>query len=49
MKRNIVTFVLGVLALLGVTWVAARIYRTGILMYGKKPSFAEVFGWLRAK
>jgi ABC-2 type transport system permease protein len=39
---------LGVLALLGVTWVAARIYRTGILMYGKKPTFREVFRWVRA-
>src|ERR1019366_2651490 len=40
---------LGVVALLGVTWVAARIYRTGILMYGKKPTFAEAFRWIRAK
>lgn len=40
---------LGLLTLLGVTWIAARIYRTGILMYGKKPSFAEVFRWLRTK
>ena len=40
---------LGVLALLGVTWVASRIYRTGILMYGKKPTFREIFRWMRAK
>ncbi len=40
---------LGLFALFGVTWVAARIYRTGILMYGKKPSFAEVFRWLLVK
>ena len=38
---------LGVAALFGVTWVAARIYRTGILMYGKKPTFAEMFRWIR--
>jgi ABC-2 type transport system permease protein len=28
-------------------WVAARIYRVGILMYGKKPSIAELGRWLR--
>lgn len=27
--------------------VAARIYRTGILMYGKRASLAEVFRWMR--
>ena len=33
-------------AFLGCVWLAARIYRTGILMYGKKPSFKEVFKWI---
>jgi len=32
---------------LGCIWFAAKIYRTGILMYGKKPSFKELFRWLR--
>jgi ABC-2 type transport system permease protein len=26
---------------------AARIFRTGLLMYGKRPTFAEVFRWMR--
>ena len=30
-----------------VTWVAAKIYRTGILMYGKKVSYKEIWKWLR--
>jgi ABC-2 type transport system permease protein len=31
----------------GVLWVSARIYRVGILMYGKKPTFAELMRWVR--
>ncbi|WP_046243203.1 ABC transporter permease [Hymenobacter terrenus] len=30
----------------GVTWVAARIYRVGILMYGKKVSYKELSKWM---
>ena len=28
-------------------WLSARIYRVGMLMYGKKPSFGEVAKWIR--
>lgn len=31
------------------TWIAARIYRVGILMYGKKTSFKELAKWFRYK
>ena len=31
------------------TWLAARIYRTGILMYGKKVSWAELIRWFKYK
>jgi ABC-2 type transport system permease protein len=33
--------------ILGSVWLAARIYRVGILMYGKRPSIAELGKWLR--
>jgi ABC-2 type transport system permease protein len=36
-----------VLTFLGMTWVAAKVYRTGILMYGKKNSYKEIWKWLR--
>jgi ABC-2 type transport system permease protein len=36
------------LAIMGVTWVAARIYRVGILMTGKRPSLKELVRWVRA-
>lgn len=35
------------LGIVGVVWVAGRIYRVGILSYGKKPSFAELWRWVR--
>lgn len=28
-------------------WIGAKIYRVGILMYGKKPSFKEIIKWMR--
>ncbi|HEV8487669.1 MAG TPA: ABC transporter permease, partial [Blastocatellia bacterium] len=36
-----------VVAILAAVWLAARIYRVGILMYGKRPSIAELGRWLR--
>jgi ABC-2 type transport system permease protein len=36
-----------VVTFVGIVWLAAKIYRVGILMYGKKPSYKELFKWLR--
>lgn len=38
-----------VLTFIGIVWLAARIYRVGILMYGKKPTYKELYKWLRYK
>ena len=38
-----------VLGFLGTTWLAAKIYRTGILMYGKKSNYRELWKWIRYK
>lgn len=38
-----------VLGFLGATWMAAKIYRTGILMYGKKVNYKELWKWLTYK
>jgi ABC-2 type transport system permease protein len=35
-----------VIGFLVTTWIAAKIYRTGILMYGKKVSYKELWKWL---
>lgn len=32
---------------LGMVWIAAKIYRVGILMYGKKPTIKEMWKWMR--
>lgn len=31
----------------GVVWFASKIYRVGILMYGKKPTWKELYKWLK--
>lgn len=38
-----------VITFLAFVWMAAKIYRTGILMYGKKSSWKEMWKWLRYK
>lgn len=34
---------------IGIIWFSSKIYRVGILMYGKKPSIKEIIKWLRYK
>ena len=34
---------------LSMVWVAGKIYRVGIFMYGKKPGFAELYKWIKYK
>jgi ABC-2 type transport system permease protein len=36
-----------VLTILATVWLVAKIYRVGILMYGKRPSIAELGKWIR--
>ena len=42
---------LGLLALtiVGTVWLSAKIYRVGILMYGKKPTVKEIIKWIKYK
>jgi len=41
------SMVVAILGCVASVWLSARIYRVGMLMYGKKPSFAEVARWIR--
>ncbi|WP_420323037.1 ABC transporter permease [Flagellimonas sp.] len=36
-----------IITFLGIVSLAAKIYRIGILMYGKRPTYKELFKWLR--
>ena len=45
----VISMTLLILGFLGSTWLAAKIYRTGILMYGKKVSYRELWKWIRYK
>jgi ABC-2 type transport system permease protein len=44
-----VSMTLLILTFIGTIWLAGKIYRTGILMYGKKISFGEMLKWLKYK
>lgn len=43
------SIVILILTILLMVWLAAKIYRVGILMYGKRPKFAEIVKWIRYK
>jgi ABC-2 type transport system permease protein len=38
-----------ILTAAAMVWLTAKIYRVGILMYGKRPSFPEIVKWIRYK
>ncbi len=44
----IVSVMLMIISFFAAIWASAKIYRIGILIYGKKPSFKELFKWLKA-
>ena len=45
----ILSMIILIFTFLGTTWLAAKIYRTGILMYGKKTTYKELWKWLKYK
>jgi len=44
---RLVSMVVLILSFIFFIWLAARIYRVGILMYGKKPTYKELWKWIR--
>ena len=45
--QQIISLVLLIGTFVFTVWFAAKIYRVGILMYGKKPSYKELYKWLK--
>jgi ABC-2 type transport system permease protein len=43
----ILSIVLTSASIYGIIWVTSRIYRIGVLMYGKRPSLPEILRWLK--
>ena len=41
------SILLMILSILFMIWLVAKIYRVGILMYGKRPTFKEIVKWVR--
>lgn len=46
-EQIIISIVLLFATFIGIVWFAAKIYRVGILMYGKKPTWKELIKWLK--
>lgn len=44
----VLSFVILLMSILAIGWLASRIYRAGVLMYGKRPSFKELMKAMRA-
>lgn len=40
---------INIISILFFTWISAKIYRVGILLYGKRPTVPEIIKWLRYK
>ncbi|HZQ92047.1 MAG TPA: ABC transporter permease [Terriglobales bacterium] len=47
MIQIVISVALLALTIYGMLWLAARIYRVGILMYGKKPTLPEIVKWVK--
>ena len=45
--QQAVSLLILILTFLAMVWFAAKIYRVGILMYGKKPSYRELIKWIK--
>ena len=45
--QQVLSLVLLIGTFMFTVWFAAKIYRVGILMYGKKPSYKELYKWLK--
>lgn len=45
--QQVLSFIILIGTFTFTVWIAAKIYRVGILMYGKKPSYKELYKWIK--
>ena len=45
----VLSLVILILSFVGCAWISAKIYKIGILMFGKKTSFKDLWHWLKMK
>jgi ABC-2 type transport system permease protein len=43
----VLSLVLTSASIIGIVWITSRIYRIGVLMYGKRPNIPEILRWLK--
>ena len=41
------SLLLSAASILAIIWITSRIYRVGVLMYGKRPNLPEILRWLK--
>lgn len=45
--QEILSVVILYASFIGITWLSAKIYRVGILLYGKKPTYRDLWKWIK--
>jgi ABC-2 type transport system permease protein len=43
----IVSVIFTMSTIMGLMWIVSRIFRVGILMYGKRPTLSELMKWIK--
>ncbi len=43
------SLIVTIIGMIGIIWIASRVFRVGILMYGKRPTLPEILKWVRYK
>ena len=46
-SQVLLSIAVGIAAVFGAIWVAAKVFRVGLLMHGKPPNLATLFRWVR--
>ncbi len=48
-SQIVISLAIQIITILVELWIVTKIYRIGILSYGKKPTFKEIISWIKAK